>query len=181
MNIVVIGDSIVHGGIDNEAGGWVNRLRVVSAKKGLGDHVFNLGLGGNHSRQLLERAEHEIKARVNHIEHVIYSTGTNDMNVNMTTEEYAGNLERLGAVASGFGKSVTFMGLFNRTDGEWKTQTENYNVVIEKICSDKDYRFIPTIDLIDAADLVDGCHPNPDGHEKLCQRVAGYFLGESDR
>ena len=174
MNVAIIGDSIVHGGIDEEFGGWVNRLKIQSVRENRGDHVFNLGIGGNSSRDILERADIEIKARKGHVQNVIFSTGTNDMNLNMPVAEYQANLERLGAIASGYGLNVFFMGLFLRVDRETTKETSAYNNVIQQVCEKCGYTYIPTLDLIEVDDLY-GCHPNTKGHVKLCARVAEFF------
>ena len=71
MQVAVIGDSIVHGGLDDEFGGWVARLKIQSCRERRGDHVFGLGLGGNTSRHMLERAEVEIAARRGHVKNII--------------------------------------------------------------------------------------------------------------
>ncbi len=175
MQVVVIGDSIVHGGIDKEFGGWVARLKIKSDNAKRGDHVFNLGLGGNSSRDMLARAEAEIRARQGHVKNVIFSTGTNDMNLKMPLAEYKSNLEQLGRIASGFGKKVYFMGLFLRTDRDSAKETAEYDAAIRAVCKDGGYTYIPTDDVICKEDLMDGCHPNARGHAKLCDRAAEFM------
>ena len=175
MQVAIIGDSIVHGGIDVEFGGWVARLRIQSVREKRGDHVFNLGLGGNTSRHMLERAPVEIKARQGHVKNIIFSTGTNDMNVKMPIAEFKANLARLGEIAAGSGKKVFFMGLFLRTDRDSATETAAYDAVIRAVCQNGGYTYIPTADVIAPADLLDGCHPNATGHAKLCSRVAEFM------
>lgn len=175
MQVAVLGDSIVHGGIDEECGGWVNRLKVQSWREGRGDHVFNLGLGGNTSRDMLARADIEIQARVNHVKNIIFSTGTNDMNLRMPLTEFQANLAQLGAIAAGYGMKVYFMGLFLRTDQGTAEDTAAYDAVIREVCASGGYTYIPTADVINADDLVDGCHPNAQGHAKLCARAAAFM------
>jgi len=175
MQVAVIGDSIVHGGIDNEFGGWVARLKIQSCREQRGDHVFSLGLGGNTSRSMLERAEVEIAARRGHVKNIIFSTGTNDMNIGLPLAEFRANLERLGGIAADFGMKIYFMGLFLRTDRDAAEQTAAYNAVIQGVCKEGSYVYIPTADVICAADLVDGCHPGAGGHAKLCARVAEFM------
>jgi len=175
MQVAVIGDSIVHGGIDAEFGGWVARLKIQSVCERRGDHVFNLGLGGNTSRHMLDRAEGEIKARLGHVKNIIFSTGTNDMNIKMPLAEFQTNLERLGEIAAGHGKKVYFMGLFLRTDRETVPDTAAYDAVIQAVCQSGGHTYIPTAAVIVAADLLDGCHPNATGHAKLCARVAEFM------
>jgi lysophospholipase L1-like esterase len=176
MQVLVIGDSIVHGGIDDEAGGWVNRLKVRSCREGRGDHVFNLGLGGNSSRDLLARAEAEIAARRGHVRNVIFSTGTNDMNLGMPVAEFAANLARLGEIAAAAGKRTYFLGLFRRTDRDAAADTAAFDRAVRDACAAGGRTYIPTADVIAAEDLPDGVHPNARGHAKLCERVAGFLV-----
>ena len=174
MNVAIIGDSIVHGGVDSEYGGWVNRLKIQSVRENQGDHVFNLGLGGNTSRDILERADAEIKARKGHVKNIIFSTGTNDMNHEIPLAEFQDNLERLGIIAGNYGLRVFFMGLFLRIDRETAKETSEYDLIIRRVCEKWGYTFIPTSDVINAEDL-DGCHPNARGHAKLCTKVAAFL------
>lgn len=175
MQVAVIGDSIVHGGIDKEMGGWVARLKVLSDNQNRGDHVFGLGLGGNNSGQILARTDSEIKARVGHVKNIIFSTGTNDMNMEMPLDEYKKNLTQCGAIAAGYDKKVYFMGLHLRSDGDWSEKTAAYDAVVKEVCNEGGYTYIPTHDLIAAEDMNDGVHPNGKGHQKICDRVAEFM------
>lgn len=176
MQVAVLGDSIVHGGLDDEFGGWVARLKVQSMREGRGDHVFNLGLGGNTSINILERAGVEMLARKNHVKNIIFSTGTNDMNCQIPLTAFQMNLARLGEIATSLGMKVYFMGLFLRTDRDTIADTAAYDAVIREVCASGGYTYIPTADRISPDDLVDGCHPNAQGHAKLCARVAEFML-----
>jgi|GEM_PF-2102269 len=175
MQVAVIGDSIVHGGIDKDQGGWVNRLKIISEKKGRGDHVFNLGLGGNNSGMILERTDGEVKARIGHVKNIIFSTGTNDMNLEMPLLEYKKNLVAMGAIAKAYDKKVFFMGLHLRSDGDWAEKTTAYDATVQEVCREGGYTYIPTHDLIVAEHLNDGVHPNGAGHAKLAARAAEYM------
>ena len=71
MRILAFGDSITLGMWDYEAGGWVNRigraLGVTSRKNPEDDSttIYNLGVSGNSSREILERFENEIMTKSN--------------------------------------------------------------------------------------------------------------------
>ena len=162
-------------GIDKEMGGWVNRLKIISDNEGRGDHVFNLGLGGNNSGMILERTDAEVKARIGHVKNIIFSTGTNDMNLEMPLDEYKKNLTTMGAIAKGYEKTVYFMGLHLRSDGDWAEKTAAYDAVVQKVCSEGGYTYIPTHNLIVAEDMNDGVHPNGEGHAKLAARAAEFM------
>ena len=171
MDVLVIGDSIVHGGLDSEMGGWVARLKVHSMQKQLGDHVFGLGIGGNSTRNLLERAEVEILARQNHVKSIIFGTGTNDMNQGIGLIEYRESLGKLMAMAEKVDKKVYLMGMFLWVKDGQVVDSSAYDNAIKELCSNHGHTYIQTNDLILSEDLVDGCHPNAGGHQKICNRV----------
>lgn len=175
MQVAAIGDSIVHGGLDDEGGGWVARLKIRSFEEGRGDHVFSLGLGGNTTRDILARADVEIKARVNHVNKIIFGTGTNDKLQGIPVAEFKENLVKLAAIASGHEKKVFFMGMFLWLEDGARVDTSAYDKAIREVCSEGGYTYIPTNDIMAPEDLVDGCHPGPSGHAKLCDRVAEYM------
>lgn len=84
MHILIFGDSITQGYDDYVAGGWVNRLFIdVSARedKTSSDYisVFNLGIDGNTTKDLLLRVESEIEQRKDSDKLVIiFDIGGND-------------------------------------------------------------------------------------------------------
>lgn len=170
FQMAVLGDSIVHGGCDAEAGGWVARLRLHCWRHGLGDHVFELGLGGNTSRHLLERAETDIRARLGHTDYVLFGTGTNDMNSAIPPEEFRANLERLGTIATRLGKRAGFVGLTLNTAHPPATWAL-YDGIVREVCERGGYLHFPLAGVLAPADLVDACHPNARGHEKICARM----------
>jgi lysophospholipase L1-like esterase len=172
MHIALIGDSIVHGYDDRELGGWVARLKILSVAEDKSDLVFNLGIPGNSTREMLERADGEIKARQPFLNKVVFSTGTNDQGKDVPIPEFKKNLGKLGEIAAGYGNKVFFMGLFLRIEDGERRDNGAYDKAIQEVCSQKGYTYIPTADIMREEDLVDGCHPNPEGHAKLCARVA---------
>jgi lysophospholipase L1-like esterase len=175
MHIAVIGDSIVHGYDDQEFGGWVSRLKVLSIAEEKSDLVFNLGIPGNSTREMIERADGEIRARQPFLNKVVYSTGTNDQGKGVPIPEFRDNLAKLGKIASDYGNKVFFMGLFLCIKDGKRRDNSEYDTAIQEVCQVNDYTYIPTLDIMNEEDLVDGCHPNAAGHAKLCTRVAEYI------
>ena len=59
--ILVFGDSITYGQRDLEMGGWVNRLKLALAHDDsiTSCHVFNMGISGQNTTEVLERMERE--------------------------------------------------------------------------------------------------------------------------
>ena len=83
--ILIYGDSITYGAWDTEQGGWVARLRKFLDNKADEDEkyyylVYNLGISGNNSTDILSRFEFEAKQRVREEGEtiIIFALGTND-------------------------------------------------------------------------------------------------------
>jgi lysophospholipase L1-like esterase len=74
--IIVIGDSSVQGRVDPEGGGWVGRLRKWHESKARHNVIYNLGIGGETTRDLLKRLEFECRSRKPDL--IIFSLGIND-------------------------------------------------------------------------------------------------------
>ena len=123
--ILAFGDSIVQGFWDKE-GGWVQRLKKHLTEISINNHsdyfsVFNLGVSGDTSKDLLARFEFETKNRLNDGEGkndtlIIFSIGTNDSIFNNKTklhlisqEEYRKNLTELLELAKKYASKVIFL------------------------------------------------------------------------
>lgn len=68
-NLICFGDSITRGESDSVAGGWVDRLKAFAIRKFTETHtnevcVFNLGIGGECTKGLEERFQHEMQTRL---------------------------------------------------------------------------------------------------------------------
>ncbi|MFQ6056667.1 MAG: SGNH/GDSL hydrolase family protein, partial [Methanosarcinales archaeon] len=82
--IIIFGASITYGAWDKE-GGWTRRLRKFLDKKTLSDTntyfiIYNLGVSGDTTEDLIERVEFETKQRLKEGEETIFifSIGTTD-------------------------------------------------------------------------------------------------------
>jgi lysophospholipase L1-like esterase len=169
LQIGVWGDSLVHGGIDNEAGGWVCRLKLYLMKNNLGDHCFSMGIGGQNSTEVMSRIDKELFWRREHVDHVLISVGLNDLiNPNKLTSlnVYADNLRKIILIVRAQNKVAWLLSPTpaSRADqAAWKDMVEtNRQVALEEK--------VKWIDLSNAfpfEDLIDGVHPGPSGHQKI--------------
>ena len=75
QNICVFGDSVTWGAWDNK-GGWVSRLRAFIESGNRDYFVYNLGVSGDTTKELLGRFDIEAKARSPNI--IIFQIGDND-------------------------------------------------------------------------------------------------------
>lgn len=173
VQLGVWGDSIVHGGCDMEMGGWVQRLRIYLTRRGLGDHVFNLGLGGNNSTDVLARIDAEIVARSGHIDHALVGVGVNDMCTQsklIAEGAFARNLEEIVTTIRGRGKrphllTTTF------TPAPAREVWQRYNDAIRQTAQKTGADLIELNSVPQESDLPDRVHPNGFGHEKVFHAV----------
>lgn len=93
MHILVFRDSITQGFHDDEKGGWVGRL-FSHCVKGMLDTdykkyvaVFNLGISGERSCDLINRFDSEFAARQDTEVITLFAIGTNDSARNIKTQE----------------------------------------------------------------------------------------------
>ena len=186
--ILVFGDSITYGQLDPEMGGWVNRLRLNIANDSsiVSCHVFNMGISGQSSGEILERMERECRGRVmddaNNI--IVIACGINDTRIvngsTLASEgEFRKNVSSLISCAGGIADHVICAGLTpvdeSRTNPVWWDRSQNwrndyirrYDEIIKEVCSEEGVRYVRLYDLIDAESNGDGLHPSAAGHAAI--------------
>lgn len=201
--IFVFGDSITYG-VWDEAGGWVNRLRMyIDQKNWVGDevHVYNLGISGNTSEDLVKRFKSDIKPRLEPPTIFIFAIGINDSyfllkekRINVSEEKFKTNLAKLIKYARKHSNKVVFVGL-NPVEEEkinpipWSTSeaylienVKKHNGIIEAVCKEKNIDFIPIYNEWCKGDfkkyLADGLHPNSLGHKKIFETVKDFLVNK---
>jgi lysophospholipase L1-like esterase len=177
INLGVWGDSIVHGGLDEEAGGWVMRLKLYLMRRGLGDHVFNLGLGGNTSGGVAANIATELAHRSTQIEHVLVGVGTNDflgLHPETTLAEFQANLEAIVKIAHDDNKAVHLLTMTRNLMNPERQAT--FNAVIMEVAKKEQCRLIDLRHVPDKENLPDGIHPNAPGHEKVFHAVKAALI-----
>ena len=195
--ILIFGASITYGAWDVENGGWVQRLRsYIEIKNNKQDFIYNLGVPGDSTSNLLQRFENEAVARIESGEETIFifCIGINDSaiikNKQQATEpnDFKNNLVKLVTLAKKYSDKIIFIGL---TQGEeskiapvpWNNdfyyhnfRIEEYNKIIGNVCLENDLPFVDMIDLLNVGDLEDGLHPNAVGHEKIFYTVKDFLV-----
>jgi len=97
MRILIFGDSITQGFWDSE-GGWVQRIRKMYDLHKIDNiqddvpTIFNLGVSGDSTDEIIQRFETETRARLEDELVIIFSVGVNDSRVR-DTKEFS-NIER---------------------------------------------------------------------------------------
>ncbi len=193
--ILIFGDSITLGAFDYECGGWTIRL-----KKYFKNHeIYNLGVSGDTTNDLLKRFKLEVKTRKprsNRPLVIIFAIGVNDSyyinsenNPGTTLKKFEKNLVELLNQAKNFTEKIIFVGPTKADESKtlpipWAKNiyytNENiikYDSVIEKFCRENKVHFINTLDLLNKdKDLEDGLHPNSKGHQKIFKRVKEFLV-----
>jgi acyl-CoA thioesterase I len=187
--ICVFGASITSGYNDTIDGGWCDLLKKYFLKDGI--CVFNLGIAGNDTNDLLKRLEQECYARQPDI--IIIALGGNDSRYHIKEKKlrispdiFENNFVKIVEVSKKFTSKIMLVGL---TKVEEKTITplfeesgvlykneylEKYDGIIKKVAIQNFVEFIPTFDLNIEYDM-DGLHPTSDGHKQLFKRIFQYM------
>lgn len=188
MNILIFGDSITWGAYDPEQGGWATRLRNYFEEQDNDVDIYNLGISGDTTADLLERIEVEAKSREPNL--IIFAIGINDAQfihstngLRVSPDEFQQNLAKLLSVGKKFTDKVVFVGLTRVDESKttpipWNTDKSytNENIerldnTIKKFCEDNKLKFIPMESVVSNDDLIDGLHPNTKGHIKIFERM----------
>jgi len=190
-NICVFGSSIASGLNDFKEGGWCDLLKRHFLDKDI--FVYNLGVSGDDSLDLLGRFDNECKARKPDI--IIIAVTGNDSQYLIEEDRFridvkdtVKNFKQLISKAKCYTKSIIIIGL-TKVDEEkinavyiknkkkyYKNDNlRRYDKAIEGISSKENVYFIPMFDVIDKDDLDDGLHPHSEGHKKMFFKIKEYL------
>lgn len=198
MILFIFGDSIAQGFWDSK-GGWADRVKAhvqsEESKHDIADYhgVFNLGVNGNTTKQVLERFNAETQARLwPGEEHAfIFAIGTNDtlhrnnQDFESTPERYSEELNLLLQQAKQHSEKIAFVDLTPvdetltnpSSDGERYTneRIEKFNEVLHDFCKSNNLPCIRVSERFSNQEqsdlLADGLHPNDTGHELIYEEV----------
>ena len=200
MVILIFGTSITYGASDIESG-WVQRLRKFLDEKTLSNQgyfeVYNLGISGDNTEDLLKRFEQETKHRLDEKEETvfIFEIGTNDSQFvysqnssRVPLEKFKGNIQALINIAKRFSPKIIFIGLAPvdetkttpipwNTDKSYKNEyIRKYDDLIKEACEENKIGYVETFSKLTYSDLEDGLHPNSQGHQKIFEIVKEFLI-----
>ena len=200
--LTVFGDSITFGKGDTIEGGWGGRLKKYFENKGVNHRLYNLGISGDTTEDILERFDVEARARVRykhegdrHI--IIFSIGINDA-VLLTEKNvpkieiniFKNNIQTLIDKSKSYTKEVAFIGLTPvdeslRVDRKGESlinkRVEEFNNAIKEICLKNNIPFLDMFQEFSRLEYIklldDGLHPNPEGHQKMYELIRDFLIG----
>lgn len=205
-NILVFGTSTTYGAWDSE-GGWVQRLRrfidqkIIESNYEIDYLIYNLGVSGNKTTNILERFETETKARLDKYggENIIlFHVGINDCIYNerlnapeISPEDFEKNLVSLIKLSKKYSSKIVIIGSMpvdKRVDPmpwapgrSYRNEFVSlYNEIMEKVGKEEDVEFLEIYKEFIKKDfsslLSDGVHMNDEGHKLLYEKIKDFLL-----
>ena len=187
--ILCFGDSITFGRGENPSRGWVGRLKADFESEDYYNCVYNLGIPGDTSTDLLKRFRTEVSQRVRYQREddrfvICIAIGIND-SPEAPVDVFRQNMTKLVRASQEFTEEVFLIGCTcvdeGRTDPYEDTYFSNekirqFNSIIQQIAREYEVRFIDVFDILEDKTLIDdGIHPNSEGYEKLFHRIKGFL------
>lgn len=188
MNICIFGDSITWGAYDPDKGGWANRLKIYFEEKNEDIEIYNLGICGNTTYDLINRVENEARTRNSNL--IIFAIGINDSKYLNTTKsnlvsnnDFEKNINELYQLARKITPNTIFIGLtpvdeIKTNPTLWDSnisllnkRIKEFNYIIGSFCIKNKLKFISMDNVLDKNNLIDGLHPNTQGHIKMYERI----------
>ncbi|MFZ3076839.1 MAG: GDSL-type esterase/lipase family protein [Candidatus Aenigmatarchaeota archaeon] len=199
--ILVFGDSTASDEVYLGFDCWVTRLRkFVNEKEETS--IFNLGIVGDTTKDLLKRLDCECKAREPDI--IIIRIGGNDSRFNNKTEdsvetpakEFEKNIHKIIRVCKKYTEKIIFVGempanesrtmptIWSNTEYFTNKSIRKYDGIIKYVCKKENVPFLELfddwlkIDYKKLLDKKDGLHPNSEGHKIIFETVKDFLLKE---
>ncbi|HEX7633524.1 MAG TPA: SGNH/GDSL hydrolase family protein [Candidatus Saccharimonadales bacterium] len=193
MRVLIFGDSITQGFWDID-GGWVSRIRKYYDQKAVDTDdydqptIFNLGVSGDSSDNVLARFENETKVRATEELAFVISIGVNDARTKAgtpysDTERYKQNLGEIVKLAKQYSSKMLFVGLTPCVEersnpvswgdtGYTNGRIKEFNDALEQFCEENHVPFVEVFEPFSKAEaeaelLPDSLHPNDKGHQLL--------------
>jgi lysophospholipase L1-like esterase len=187
--ICVFGDSVVWGACIPKREAWTDLLRnYLDEKFNYSVDLYNLGIDGNTSKDILKRFDVEVQARNPDV--IICAVGANDSifrnnnQFEVSESNFLQNLSDILKKAKKYTEQILFVGLVKGSDTETiplkrsatgkcysKLAVKKYDGYIKSFAEQNNVPFVDVFTLLTDEDFDDGLHPNIQGHSKIFQAV----------
>jgi lysophospholipase L1-like esterase len=185
--VCIFGASITSGRNDHKNGGWCDLLKRHFLDQQI--FIFNLGVSGDDTLDLLKRLKNECEAR--QPDAIIIALGGNDSQYffeqnkfRVPLEQTKENFKKIIEISKKYTSKIIIVGLTKVDEKKINSQymkikkkmykneyLQLYDQAIKHVAENHRLQFIPTFDLIQENDLDDGLHPTTLGHKKLFLRI----------
>ncbi len=200
--ILCFGDSITYGRGEIPSKGWCGRLKDYFEAKEENNGVYNLGIPGQTSTELLKRFDAEAEGRIRLKKSsdkylILVAIGTNDCKFDgkpednkprTTDDQFRKNIQELITKAKSYRAKSAFIGLppvdKSRTlpyDENWfkPERVKLFNDIVKKLCKENNVLFFDIFEVMSKEDypklLDDGLHPNPKGYDFMFEKMKGFL------
>jgi len=201
--ILIFGDSITWGAVDEE-GGWAEKVKHYVDRKNISTNrmssVYVLGVSGDSTKDLLKRFNLETQARLDDEADlmIIFAIGTNDSYVEVKSNKnhvskdvFRQNLKELIRQAKKFTQNILFLGLppvdqrvnpmhWKPTHAYLIEEIAKYNSILKKSTEEENVTFLDLFSKMSEENysklLFDGLHPNSEGHKHIYNFVIEYLI-----
>lgn len=197
MRVLIFGDSITQGFWDAD-GGWVSRIRkhfdqqMIDGTDDDPPTIFNLGVSGDSSDDVLARFDNETKVRAKEELAFVIAVGVNDARtkavVNYSdTNRYKQNLSEILRLAKQYSDKVLFVGLTPCVEersnpvawgdtGYTNGRIKEFDSTLQQFCKENKVPFVEVLEPFAKAEaetelLPDSLHPNDKGHKIIADLV----------
>ncbi len=189
----IFGDSVTQASYVKDS--WADLLKPLLETKHSDSsvNVFNLGIGGNTTTDIVNRFNNEASARLP--TDIIFALGVNDSayligdgSAITDEEQFKANLLSLIERAHKFTQNITFVGAVLGDDSILKPfpgsskgksysaqRTQKYDNMLKELAENNNCKFIYVLDKLNKEDFQDGLHPNEQGHQKMFRVIKEYF------
>jgi lysophospholipase L1-like esterase len=183
--VCIFGDSITWGRGLSSRVAWANLLRNYLEDKDRSIHLYDLGIDGNATNDLLKRVREEAEHRSPEL--IIWAIGINDSAYIQTPEnpvasegKFTENITKLIEIGHNFSKKQAIIGIAKGSDAnttplpESKTgkhyvsdRVHGYDEILETVANSHGIAFVRISNHLNDDDFYDGLHPNERGHMKI--------------
>jgi len=187
--ICVFGDSVVWGACIPKREAWADLLRnYLDEKYNYSVDLYNLGIDGNTSKDVLQRFDAEAQARNPDI--IICAVGANDSifrnddKFDVSESVFLQNLSGILEKAKKYTQQIVFVGLVKGSDAETiplkrsstgkcysKLAVKKYDGYVKSFAAQNSLPFVDVFTVLIDEDFDDGLHPNFSGHIKIFNAV----------